>query len=46
MSPDDITAVLIDELGRVAPETGASEFDPGPICARPSTSIRWIFSTW
>jgi acyl carrier protein len=28
MSPDDITAVLIDELGRIAPETDASELDP------------------
>jgi acyl carrier protein len=28
MSRDDITAVLIDELGRIAPETDASELDP------------------
>jgi acyl carrier protein len=28
MSRDDVTAVLIDELGRIAPETDASELDP------------------
>ena len=28
MTRDDITAVLIDELGRIAPETDASRIDP------------------
>jgi len=28
MTRDDITAVLIDELGRIAPETDASRLDP------------------
>ena len=28
MTRDDITAVLIDELGRIAPETHASRLDP------------------
>jgi acyl carrier protein len=28
MTRDDITAALIDELGRIAPETDASRIDP------------------
>ena len=28
MTRDDITAVLIDELGRIAPEIDASQLDP------------------
>jgi acyl carrier protein len=28
MTRDDITAALIDELGRIAPETDASRLDP------------------
>ena len=28
MTRDDITAVLIDELGRIAPEIDASKLDP------------------
>ena len=28
MTRDDITAVLIDELGRIAPEIDASRLDP------------------
>ena len=28
MTRDDITAVLIDELGRIAPEIDATELDP------------------
>jgi acyl carrier protein len=28
MTRDDITAVLIDELGRIAPETDATGLDP------------------
>ena len=29
MTRDDITSVLIDELGRIAPETDAKGLDPG-----------------
>ena len=28
MNTDDISAVLIEELGRIAPETDASQLDP------------------
>ena len=28
MTRDDVTAVLIDELGRIAPEIDATELDP------------------